>query len=100
MNSRSGIVRPRVEVRPTSCRKALSRLPMNAAVPEKASEYATNAVTIVWAFVAYSLAFSGTAAFIGNLDNAFLHDVGLTSTRGLTIPDLLFMGYQATFCII
>src|SRR5580765_7820315 len=61
---------------------------------------ALGAVTIAWAFVAYSLAFSGTGWFIGNLDNAFLHDVGLTSTRGLTIPDLLFFAYQATFCII
>src|SRR4051794_38594153 len=61
---------------------------------------ALGAVTIVWAFVAYSLAFSGSSAFIGNFDNAFLHDVGLTSTRGLSIPDLLFMAYQATFCII
>jgi len=26
--------------------------------------------------------------------------VGLTSTRGLEIPDLLFMAYQATFRII
>ena len=61
---------------------------------------ALGAVTIAWAFVAYSLAFSGTSGFVGNFDNAFMHDVGLTSTRGLTIPDLLFMAYQATFCII
>ena len=60
---------------------------------------ALGAVTIAWAFVAYSLAFSGDAGFVGNFDHAFLHDVGLTSTRGLTIPDLLFMAYQATFCI-
>ena len=61
---------------------------------------ALGAVTITWAIVAYSLAFSGNGAFIGNLDNAFLRDVGLDATRGLTIPDLLFMAYQATFCII
>jgi Amt family ammonium transporter len=30
----------------------------------------------------------------------FLRDVGLESTRGLTIPDLLFMSYEATFCIL
>jgi Amt family ammonium transporter len=61
---------------------------------------ALGAVTITWAVVAYSLAFSGTGAFIGNLDNAFLNDVTLASARGLTIPDLLFMAYQATFCIL
>src|SRR5262249_8902615 len=61
---------------------------------------ALGAVTIAWVFVAYSLAFSGSGAFIGNFDNAFLNDVGLSTARGLTIPDLLFMAYQATFCII
>jgi Amt family ammonium transporter len=61
---------------------------------------ALGAVTITWAFVAYSLAFSGTGDFIGNLDNAFMRDVGLDSTRGLSIPDLVFFAYQATFCII
>jgi Amt family ammonium transporter len=61
---------------------------------------ALGAVTVTWAIVAYSLAFSGTGSFIGNFDNAFLRDVGLTADRGLTIPDLLFMAYQATFCII
>jgi Amt family ammonium transporter len=61
---------------------------------------ALGAATITWAIVAYSLAFSGSAPFIGNLDNAFLHDVGLDAGRGLTIPDLLFMAYQGTFCII
>jgi Amt family ammonium transporter len=61
---------------------------------------ATGAVTIAWVFVGYSLAFSGTNGFIGNLDNAFLNDVGLTATRGLSIPDLLFMAYEATFCIL
>src|SRR5580765_1867034 len=61
---------------------------------------ALGAVTIAWAFVAYSLAFSGTGWFIGNLDNAFMRGVGLDAGRGLTIPDLLFFAYQATFCII
>src|SRR6476660_2094298 len=47
---------------------------------------ALGAVTITWAFVAYSLAFSGNGKFIGNLDNVFLKDVGLATARGLTIP--------------
>src|SRR3954470_21747145 len=61
---------------------------------------ALGAVTIAWAFLAYSLAFSKGNGFIGGFDNVFLRHVGLHSTRGLEIPDLLFMGYQATFCII
>ena len=61
---------------------------------------ALGAVGIAWAFVAYSLAFSKGNGFIGGFDNVFLRHVGLESTRGLQIPDLLFMSYQATFCII
>ena len=61
---------------------------------------ALGAVTVTWAIVAYSLAFSGTGPFIGNLDNAFMRGVGLDAARGLTIPDLLFFAFQATFCII
>jgi Amt family ammonium transporter len=61
---------------------------------------ALGAVTIAWAFGAYSLAFSKGNGFIGGFDYAFLRHVGLDSTRGLQIPDLLFMAYQATFCII
>ncbi len=61
---------------------------------------ALGAVTITWAVVAYSLAFDEGNGYIGGLGNAFLNDVGLDAGRGLTIPDLLFMAYQATFCII
>ena len=61
---------------------------------------ALGAVTVTWAIVAYSLAFSEGNGFIGGLDNAFMRGVGLDATRGLTIPDLLFFAYQATFCII
>jgi ammonium transporter, Amt family len=61
---------------------------------------ALGAVTITWAFVAYSLAFDKGNGFIGGLHNVFLQHVGLGAGRGLEIPDLLFMAYQATFCII
>ena len=61
---------------------------------------ALGAVTVTWAIVAYSLAFSEGNGFIGGLDNVFMRDVGLEAARGLTIPDLLFFAYQATFCII
>src|SRR4051812_5960839 len=61
---------------------------------------ALGAVTVTWAIVAYSLAFSEGNGFIGGFDNAFMRGVGLDAARGLTIPDLLFFAYQATFCII
>ncbi|HEY4346576.1 MAG TPA: ammonium transporter [Gaiellaceae bacterium] len=61
---------------------------------------ALGAVTVVWALVAYSLAFDKGNGYIGGLHNVGLRHVGLEATRGLQIPDLLFMAYQATFCII
>ena len=53
---------------------------------------------IVWALLAYSLAFAEGNDFIGGMSYALLRDVGL-ETRG-TIPHLLFMAYQGTFAII
>jgi ammonium transporter, Amt family len=53
---------------------------------------------IVWALLAYSLAFADGTGFIGGTSYALLRGVGL-ETRG-TIPHLLFMAYQGTFAII
>jgi ammonium transporter, Amt family len=53
---------------------------------------------IVWALLAYSLAFAEGTGFIGGTSYALLRGVGL-ETRG-TIPHLLFMAYQGTFAII
>jgi ammonium transporter, Amt family len=62
---------------------------------------ALGAVSVAWALVGYSLAFDDGNGFIGGLHHAFLRGVGLTNAeRGLPIPDLLFMAYEATFCII
>jgi Amt family ammonium transporter len=61
---------------------------------------ALGAVTITWAVLAYSFAFDEGNGFIGGFGHAFLHDVTLAPDRGLTIPDLLFMAYQGTFCIL
>jgi Amt family ammonium transporter len=55
-------------------------------------------VAVAWALVGYSLAFSACNAYIGDLSRGFLRGVGL-EPQG-TIPHLLFMCYQATFCII
>jgi len=59
---------------------------------------ALGAVGVVWALLAYSLAFSEGNAWIGGLTNALLAGVG-TEAKG-TIPHVLFMAYQGTFAII
>jgi Amt family ammonium transporter len=53
---------------------------------------------IIWAFIAYSLAFSTGNKWIGDLSNLFLRGVGLEPLG--TIPHMLHMSYQATFAII
>jgi ammonium transporter, Amt family len=59
-------------------------------------------VTIIWAVLTYSLAFSGDNKWIGNLDLAWLRDAATTSPTGfeLTIPPLAFMAFQLMFAII
>ncbi len=59
-------------------------------------------VSILWAFVGYTLAFTGEGAFIGTLDRIFLNGVTLDAISPLakTIPESLFMIYQMTFAII
>jgi Amt family ammonium transporter len=57
--------------------------------------------TVTWAAVGYSLAFDGgSGEFIGGFGHAFLHGVGFSPRAGGTIPHLVFMAFQATFCII
>ena len=55
---------------------------------------------VMWALVGYSLAFDGTGDLIGGLNYAGLHDVTFVPRDGTTIPHLVFMAFQATFCII
>ena len=52
------------------------------------------------ALIGYSLAFDGTGDLIGGLHNVALHDVTFEPRDGTTIPHLVFMAFQATFCII
>ena len=59
---------------------------------------ALGAVGVVWALIAYSLAFAEGNAWIGGTTNALLAGVG-TEAKG-TIPHVLFMAYQGTFAII
>src|SRR5438128_6172197 len=59
-------------------------------------------VTVLWAVVGYSLAFGGSGPFIGNLDFAFLKNVGSAPNPDYagTIPQQTFMVYQLMFAII
>src|ERR1700742_5019881 len=56
--------------------------------------------TIAWAVIGYSLAFDGDGKLIGGLGHVFLSGVGFEPRDGTTIPHLLFMAFQATFCIV
>jgi ammonium transporter, Amt family len=69
--------------------------------------FAMGILAILWVAIVFSLAFgdAGNAGFIGNLDYAFLKDVGPGGTTNeflsaLTIPFVLFCAYQMTFAII
>jgi Amt family ammonium transporter len=55
---------------------------------------------VMWAVVGYSVAFDGPGSLIGGFGHAFLHGVGFAPREGTAIPHLLFMAFQATFCII
>jgi ammonium transporter, Amt family len=59
-------------------------------------------ITVLWALVTYSLAFSEGSAFIGGLHNAFLHGVGLAPDPkyAATIPLQTYMVFQLMFAII
>ncbi|HKE72098.1 MAG TPA: ammonium transporter [Acidimicrobiales bacterium] len=69
--------------------------------------FAMGLLAVVWAAVAFSLAFgnAGDGGFVGNLDYAWMKDVGVGATSNeflsfLTIPFVLFAAYQMTFAII
>ncbi len=59
-------------------------------------------VTVLWAFLAYSLAFDSGSAFIGGLHHVFLRGVGLLPDPdyAATIPLQTYMVYQLMFAII
>src|SRR6185295_6130518 len=60
-------------------------------------------VGIAWALIGYTLAFSTGNDWLGDMSHLFLNGVG-TGVEGavvaLTIPHVLYMCFQATFCII
>lgn len=59
-------------------------------------------ISIQWIFVGYTLAFGKGNGFIGNLDWAFLNNIGFEAnpTYSSTIPHLLFIVFQMMFAII
>jgi ammonium transporter, Amt family len=61
---------------------------------------AIGVAVLTWALVGYSLAFDEGSGFIGGLDHALLRDVTFEPREGTTIPHLLFMAFQCTFCVI
>ena len=57
-------------------------------------------VSVTWVVIAYSLAFDKGNGFIGDLHNVFLRHVTNGPRTGLAIPELVFVCFQASFCII
>ncbi len=66
------------------------------------SAAATAVVSLLWFALAYSLAFSGDGAVVGDASRAMLRGIGIDTVSPLakTIPELLFMAYQMTFAVI
>ena len=55
--------------------------------------------SVAWLVIAYSLAFSGTGAYVGDLGNLFLASLSRESMSG-DIPESVFFMFQMTFAII
>jgi Amt family ammonium transporter len=62
-------------------------------------------ITVLWALYGYSFAFTEGGAFIGGLDRLFLagmtpDSVAATFSKGVVIPEYVFMAFQAVFATI
>src|SRR4051812_13526682 len=58
-------------------------------------------VAVIWALLAYTLAFAPGNDWIGGLSRVLLRGVGIEPvSQAPTIPHMLYMSYQATFAII
>ena len=58
-------------------------------------------ISIQWVLIGYSLSFGDSiGGLVGGLNYFGLNGVGLEVLDGLTIPHLLFVGFQMTFAII
>ena len=61
---------------------------------------ALGVVTLTWAIIGYSLAFGRGNGLVGDGSFFLLHGVGFLPRHGTAIPQLLFMAFEASFCII
>ena len=62
-------------------------------------------ITVLWVIYGYPLAFGGDGAFIGTLDKLFLKGItpdsaAATFSKGVYIPELIFVAFQCTFAAI
>jgi ammonium transporter, Amt family len=62
-------------------------------------------IYVLWVLYGYSLAFTGGSPFMGGFDKLFLmgvtpDSVGATFSKGVVIPELSFVAFQATFAAI
>jgi Amt family ammonium transporter len=61
-------------------------------------------VTVLWCIYGYSLAFTEGNAFFGGFDRLFLKGaadaMAATFSKGVVIPELVFVAFQATFAAI
>jgi Amt family ammonium transporter len=62
-------------------------------------------ITVLWALYGYSFAFTEGGAFVGGLDRLFLagmtpDSVAATFSKGVVIPEYVFMAFQAVFATI
>jgi Amt family ammonium transporter len=62
-------------------------------------------IYVLWAIYGYSVAFTGGNSFFGGLDKIFLKGItgdstAATFSKGVVIPELTYMAFQATFAAI
>jgi Amt family ammonium transporter len=62
-------------------------------------------IALLWAIFGYSLAFSGSGAFIGGFDRLFMQgitvdSVAATFSKGVYIPEFAYFAFQLTFACI
>ena len=65
----------------------------------------TALIYVLWVIYGYSVAFTGGNPFMGSLDKIFLKgitpdSVAATFSKGVVIPELTFVAFQATFAAI
>lgn len=56
-------------------------------------------MSVLWVVAGYSLAFSGSGAWVGDLSNFMLANITFDTESG-TIPESLFAAFQMTFAVI